>query len=139
MNLPELIDRNHVLVLSGPGGVGKTTAAASPWFVQRPVRKKNRRLNHRTRPSGWPRAWGFKPWTTNRAGWIFRGYREAPKDGELWALMLDAKQTYDALVKRYAKSPEQYERILGEQFLSPLQQRHRRQPGIHCHRTLVPT
>ena len=32
--------------------------------------------------------------------------------GELWALMLDPKSTFDALVERYAESPEQGERIL---------------------------
>ena len=38
---------------------------------------------------------------------------EGPWPGELWALMLDSKGTFDDLVRRYAPSPEQAEGILG--------------------------
>ena len=36
--------------------------------------------------------------------------------GELWAMMLDTKSTFDDLVTRYAGSPEQGERILQNRF-----------------------
>ncbi len=36
--------------------------------------------------------------------------------GELWALMLDTKSTFDTLVTTYSSSPEQAERILANRF-----------------------
>jgi anion-transporting ArsA/GET3 family ATPase len=36
--------------------------------------------------------------------------------GELWALMLDTKSTFDDLVTRHSGNPEQAERILGNRF-----------------------
>jgi anion-transporting ArsA/GET3 family ATPase len=42
--------------------------------------------------------------------------------GELWALMLDTRSTFDALVERYAASPEQAERILENRLYRNLAQ-----------------
>src|SRR5690606_40290378 len=36
--------------------------------------------------------------------------------GELWATMLDTKSTFDALVLKHARTPEQGERILANRF-----------------------
>ena len=48
---------------------------------------------------------------TNQPGRI-----EGDWPGELWALMLDTKSTFDDLVAKYAETPEQAERILENRF-----------------------
>src|SRR5205807_8056203 len=41
---------------------------------------------------------------------------EGDWSGQLWALMLDTKSTFDALVAKYSASPEQAQRILDNRF-----------------------
>lgn len=41
---------------------------------------------------------------------------QGPWSGELWAMMLDTKSTFDALVAKYAGDPQQAERILKNRF-----------------------
>ncbi len=100
-----LLTGHDVVVCCGPGGVGKTTVAASLGLE-------------------WARRGGRACVVTidparrlaNALG--VSSVHDAPSrvagewPGELWALMLDTKSTFDALVMRYAATPEQAEEIL---------------------------
>jgi len=105
----ELASACRVVVCCGPGGVGKTTVAASLALHgastgQRsvvvtvdPARRLADALGLDTLPDTPHRIEGDWP-------------------GELWALMLDPKSTFDSLVLKYAPRPEQAEAILANRF-----------------------
>ena len=99
----------RVVVCCGPGGVGKTTVSAalavhgaaigrrSVVVTVDPARRLADALGVDTLPDTPHRIQGDWP-------------------GELWALMLDPKSTFDALVRKYAPRPEQAEAILANRF-----------------------
>jgi anion-transporting ArsA/GET3 family ATPase len=106
MNVSELLDGKRVCICGGPGGVGKTTtsAAIALGMAARgakvavvtidPARRLANALGleqlgnepHRVDPE-----------RLTGAGEV---------DGELWAMMLDPKRTFDELIERIAPSPE---------------------------------
>ncbi|HEX6597385.1 MAG TPA: ArsA family ATPase [Acidimicrobiales bacterium] len=99
----------QVVVCCGPGGVGKTTVSAalavhgasagqrSVVVTVDPARRLGDALGLDTLPDTPHRIEGDWP-------------------GELWALMLDPKSTFDSLVRKYAPRPEQAEAILANRF-----------------------
>jgi anion-transporting ArsA/GET3 family ATPase len=114
-NLRSLVERATTIVCCGPGGVGKTTAAASIGVEAARLGRKAcvvtidpaRRLAD---------ALGVEE-LANTA-------KQVPGDwpGELWALMLDTKSTFDELVRANAASPEQAESILENRLYRNLSQ-----------------
>lgn len=110
MSLESLLRRGNMLICCGSGGVGKTTVAASLALAGAnaglrtcvvtidPARRLADALGLETLP--------------NVAHRVPLELDAAAAGGELWALMLDPKSTFDSLVARYAESPEQGERIL---------------------------
>jgi anion-transporting ArsA/GET3 family ATPase len=107
-----------VLVVGGSGGVGKTTTAAA--LALRAALDGRRVLvctidpSRRLATSLGLAQLQAKP----RRIPLERLERRAP--GELWAMMLDVKSTFDALVERYAGSPEARDRILKNRFYQKL-------------------
>jgi len=105
VGLADLVEERSVVVCCGSGGVGKTTVAAA--FALEAARRNRvacvvtidpaRRLAD---------ALGLDT-LSNTPRRV-----EGPWEGELWALMLDPKRTFDDLVRRYAASPEKAEGIL---------------------------
>jgi anion-transporting ArsA/GET3 family ATPase len=103
----ELARDRAIIVCCGSGGVGKTTAAAA-------IAVEGARLGRRAcvvtidPAKRLADALGLAS-LTNQPG-LVQGDWAPP--GELWALMLDTKSTFDDLVARYAATPDQAEGIL---------------------------
>jgi anion-transporting ArsA/GET3 family ATPase len=103
-DITDLPDRG-IVVCCGSGGVGKTTTAAA--IALEGARRGRRACVVTIDPAKrLADALGLDA-LTNSPGRI-----EGHWSGELWALMLDTKSTFDNLVTRYAATPEQAEGIL---------------------------
>jgi anion-transporting ArsA/GET3 family ATPase len=110
-NLIELATERAIVVCCGSGGVGKTTTAAA--IAVEGARRGRRACVVTIDPAKrLADALGLTS-LTNQPG-LVAGDWEAP--GELWALMLDTKSTFDELVTHYADSPEQSEGILANRL-----------------------
>ena len=108
--IDELLDSAEVIICCGSGGVGKTTTAAAMAYEAAARGRRAivitidpaRRLADALGATG---ALGNDPVQLDIDG-----------EGELWALMLDAADTFDDLVRDNASSTEQAERILANGF-----------------------
>ena len=109
ITLRELVDQRRILVCCGSGGVGKTTTAAA---LALEAAKAGRRAVVVT----------IDPAKRLADALGLAGLTGTPSQidgdwpGELWALMLDTKSTFDDLVTRNAGDPQQAERILQNRF-----------------------
>ena len=109
MSVRDLVGSAEVILCTGSGGVGKTTVAAVLAMEGARQGRKTavvtidpaRRLADALGLDG----------LTNEPGRI-----EGDWTGELYALMLDTKGTFDDLVTKYAETPDQAERILENRF-----------------------
>ena len=106
----ELIDASSVIVCCGSGGVGKTTTAAVLGLEA--ARRGRRAVVVTIDPAR--RLADALGLVDGLASEPQRIELDAP--GELWAMMLDTAATFDGLVRRYAESPEQVQRILENGF-----------------------
>jgi len=107
--LDVLAEHRSIVICTGSGGVGKTTAAAA---IAVEAAQRGRRacvvtIDPAKRLAD---ALGLAS-LTNEPGLV-----DGPWPGELWALMLDTKSTFDALVTRYAERPEQAQGILSNRL-----------------------
>jgi anion-transporting ArsA/GET3 family ATPase len=108
-SLRELVERRRILVCCGTGGVGKTTTAAV--LALEAARAGRRVVLVTIDPAKrLADALGLEGLT----GTPIRIEGDWP--GELWALMLDTKSTFDDLVAANAATPEQRQRILENRF-----------------------
>ncbi len=124
--LGDLVENRSVVVCCGSGGVGKTTVAAT--FALEAARRGRRACVVTIDPARrLADALGLDT-LTNIPKKI-----EGPWPGELWALMLDPKGTFDDLVRRYAASPEQAEGILANRIYRNLTGASVGNPGVHGH------
>jgi anion-transporting ArsA/GET3 family ATPase len=107
--LGELLESRSIVVCCGTGGVGKTTTAAV--LALEGARRGRRAVVVTIDPAK-------RLADTLGLGALTDTARRIDGDwpGELWALMLDTKSTFDNLVTTYSSSPEQAERILGNRF-----------------------
>jgi anion-transporting ArsA/GET3 family ATPase len=107
--IAELVEGRRILVCCGSGGVGKTTTAAV--LALEGARLGRRAVVVTIDPAKrLADALGMES-LSNTAHKI-----EGDWPGELWALMLDTKHTFDALISRYAASPEQAAAIVENRF-----------------------
>jgi anion-transporting ArsA/GET3 family ATPase len=107
-SIAELLDDASVLVTAGAGGVGKTTTAAALALA---VARRGRRAVVVTIDPAKRLA---------DAIGVTLSHEPTPVSGvgpgELWAMMLDTRATFDGIVRRYATDDTQAERILGNRF-----------------------
>jgi len=109
-----VLDDAHVILCCGTGGVGKTTTSAA--LALAAARRGRKTVVVTIDPAKrLADALGLssltnQPTTIDRALWDPEA--TAPSTGQLSALMLDVKHTFDGLVQRYSDTPEQATRIL---------------------------
>lgn len=110
-DLAELVSTSSIVICSGSGGVGKTTTSAV--LAMEAARLGRRAVVVTIDPA---------KRLADALGLGGDGLGNEPRqidgpwDGELWAVMLDTKSTFDGLVARYASDPEQAERIHHNRF-----------------------
>ncbi|MGH2729837.1 MAG: ArsA family ATPase [Actinomycetota bacterium] len=113
----EIVARKQIIVCAGSGGVGKTTIAAAIALRAAVDGQKAAVLTidpaKRLAASLGLKALSNDPKPVPQAKFDSAGV--APS-GELDALMLDTKSTFDEVVMRYAPTREQAERIIGNRF-----------------------
>ncbi len=109
----ELLDRARIVVCVGTGGVGKTTVAAA--LALGAARAGQRALVLTIDPARrLADALGVEE-LDNQPRELSAAAREQlalEGDGQLFAMMLDMKRTFDDLVDRFAEGPEAKERVL---------------------------
>ncbi|HEX2575947.1 MAG TPA: ArsA-related P-loop ATPase [Aquihabitans sp.] len=107
--LSQLVAERSIVICSGSGGVGKTTTAAV--LAMEAAAAGRRAVVVTIDPAKrLADALGLDG-IGNQPKRI-----EGPWPGELWAVMLDTKSTFDDLVTRYSADPAQAERILANRF-----------------------
>jgi anion-transporting ArsA/GET3 family ATPase len=107
--LSELAATSEIVVCTGSGGVGKTTSAAV--IALEGARQGRRAVVVTIDPAKrLADALGLDT-LSNTPSKI-----DGDWPGELWAMMLDTKSTFDAVVTKYAAEPVQAERILANRF-----------------------
>src|SRR3954451_19852652 len=110
-----LLAGRRIVICAGPGGVGKTTTAAAVamGMAERglkvavvtidPARRLANSLRLETLDN--------EPRLIDPARFAAHGVEIR---GELWAMMLDAKRTFDQLIERLAPDPAARDEILGD-------------------------
>ena len=115
--IEDLIDHKEVIVCAGSGGVGKTTIAASIALRAALEGKKAAVLTidpaRRLATSLGLKELSNHPVKVNRRKFTAAGLDPI---GELHAMMLDTKTTFDEVVLQYAPTRAQAERIIANRF-----------------------
>jgi anion-transporting ArsA/GET3 family ATPase len=120
--LAELLADRRVCVCAGPGGVGKTTASAA---IAAGMAARGRKVAVLTiDPAkrladslGLPEL-GNVERRVDPA--LFAAAGTDLGDGELWAMMLDSKQTFDDVIREHAPDAESRDRILSNRIYQQL-------------------
>jgi anion-transporting ArsA/GET3 family ATPase len=112
MNVPELLDGKRICVCAGSGGVGKTTTSAviGLGMAARGLRVCVITIDpaRRLATALGLEELGNEPRQVDTSRLAEAGLA---MDGELWAMMLDPKRTFDDLIERIAPTPERAQEI----------------------------
>ena len=115
MSVARLLERKRIVVCAGPGGVGKTTTAAA---VALGMASEGLRVAVLTIDPAKRLA--------NSLGLQELGNEERrvpiefDSGGELWALMLDAKRTWDEMIERHAPDEKTRDAVLSNRIYQEL-------------------
>ena len=114
MNLADLLHGKRVCVCAGSGGVGKTTtsAAVALGMAERGLRVAVVTIDPARRLAN---SLGLE-----ELGNEPKQVTSLELEGELWAMMLDAKRTFDDVIGRLAPDPETRDRILANRIYQQL-------------------
>jgi anion-transporting ArsA/GET3 family ATPase len=114
--IAEIVKTKEVIVCAGSGGVGKTTTAAAI-ALHAAVQGKKAAVLTIDPAKRLASALGLEELSGEPTKVSTRKLNgNAQVKGELHALMLDTKSTFDKVVMRYAPSQEQAERIIANRF-----------------------
>ncbi|HYI45118.1 MAG TPA: ArsA family ATPase [Actinomycetota bacterium] len=115
--ISRLVQKQEIIVCAGAGGVGKTTTAAAIGLRAALEGKKAAVLTidpaRRLASSLGLKELSSEPTKVPKTKFSAAGLEPT---GELYAMMLDTKSTFDKVVTRYAPTPEQAERIIANRF-----------------------
>ena len=115
--IEEILAKKEIIVCAGAGGVGKTTTSAAIG-IRAAIEGKKVAVLTIDPAKRLASSLGMKELSnapTKVSPRKFDAVGIKPK-GELWAMMLDTKTTFDEVVTQYAPTPEQAERIIGNRF-----------------------
>ncbi len=115
--LAQILDSCHVVVTVGAGGVGKTTVAAA--LAVAAARAGKRVLCLTIDPARrLAQSLGLSEMTSDAVTVDPARFAEVgiTMRGSLTAMMLDTKQTFDELIRKYAATPEKAERLLSNRL-----------------------
>jgi anion-transporting ArsA/GET3 family ATPase len=110
-SLDELLDGKRVCICAGSGGVGKTTTSAEVAVLT--IDPAKRLADSLGLPELGNTERQIDPALFGEVGADTNG-------GELWAMMLDAKQTFDDVVRKHAPDAETRDRILSNRIYQQL-------------------
>jgi anion-transporting ArsA/GET3 family ATPase len=121
-SIAELLEGKRVCVCAGSGGVGKTTSAAA---IAAGMAARGKRVAVLTIDPARRLADSLGlPELGNVERRVDPGLLAAagidPGEGELWAMMLDAKQTFDEVIRKNAPDAETRDRILSNRIYQQL-------------------
>ncbi|MDQ3877776.1 MAG: AAA family ATPase [Actinomycetota bacterium] len=115
--IQEIIRTKEVVVCAGAGGVGKTTTAASIALQAASDGKRAAVLTidpaRRLASSLGLKELTDEPTKVNKRKFTAAGLQAK---GELHAMMLDTKSTWEKVITRYAPTPERAEKIINNRF-----------------------
>jgi anion-transporting ArsA/GET3 family ATPase len=120
-SVADILERKEVCICAGSGGVGKTTtsAAIATGMAARGLKVCVLTIDPAKRLAD---SLGLKE-VGNVAKRVDPSLLEAEGaevQGELWAMMLDAKETFDELVRRHASDEETRDRVLSNRIYQQL-------------------
>lgn len=111
--IDQILEGRNICVCAGSGGVGKTTtsAAVALGMVDRGLKVCVLTIDPAKRLAD---SLGLEELgnEATRVDPALLSSNGINGEGELWAMMLDAKETFDALVSRHAEDPEARDRVL---------------------------
>ncbi len=121
MSIEELLGDKRICICAGAGGVGKTTTSAA---IAMGMAQRGRKVAvltidpaHRLATSLGMEELGNEERRVEPERFAAAGI---DMDGELWAMMLDAKRTWDELVERYADDAATRDAVLANRIYQEL-------------------
>lgn len=116
-SIEQILDGRDICICAGSGGVGKTTASAAIalGMASRGLKVCVLTIDPAKRLAD---SLGLEELgnEATRVDPELLAEHRINGDGELWAMMLDAKETFDALVARHAEDAEARDRVLDNQI-----------------------
>jgi anion-transporting ArsA/GET3 family ATPase len=115
--LTDIARRKEIIVCAGSGGVGKTTTAAA--IAMRAAAEGRKTVVLTIDPARrLAVSLGLKELTNDPVKVGKRKFANAgiEPNGELYAMMLDTKTTFDRVVEQYAPNPDQARQIINNRF-----------------------
>jgi anion-transporting ArsA/GET3 family ATPase len=120
-SVAELLDGKRMIICAGPGGVGKTTTAAA---VAMGMASRGAKVAvvtidpaRRLANSLGLDALSDEPALVDPSRFTEHGVQ---MDGELWAMMLDAKRTFDGLIERLAPDDRTRDEVLANRIYAQI-------------------